>query len=63
MRFSIVVLSQDIFVLGKIFKILIEKMFIYLLQRRLQKELMSLMKEPPPGVTVDGDQASQNLTL
>lgn len=24
---------------------------------------MSLMKEPPPGVTVDGDQASQNLTL
>ncbi|KAG6459587.1 hypothetical protein O3G_MSEX011470 [Manduca sexta] len=32
-------------------------------QRRLQKELMSLMKEPPPGVTVDGDQASQNLTL
>lgn len=63
MRFSIVVLSQDIFVLGKIFKILIEKMSIYLLQRRLQKELMSLMKEPPPGVTVDGDQASQNLTL
>ncbi|XP_047026687.1 ubiquitin-conjugating enzyme E2 W isoform X1 [Helicoverpa armigera] len=32
-------------------------------KRRLQKELMSLMKEPPPGVTVDGDQASQNLTL
>ncbi|GBP19502.1 Ubiquitin-conjugating enzyme E2 W [Eumeta japonica] len=32
-------------------------------ERRLQKELMSLMKEPPPGVTVDGDQASQNLTL
>ncbi|XP_048487455.1 ubiquitin-conjugating enzyme E2 W isoform X1 [Plutella xylostella] len=32
-------------------------------ERRLQKELMSLMKEPPPGVTVDGEQASQNLTL
>ncbi|XP_013136476.1 PREDICTED: ubiquitin-conjugating enzyme E2 W isoform X1 [Papilio polytes] len=32
-------------------------------ERRLQKELMALMKEPPAGVTVDGDQASQNLTL
>jgi hypothetical protein len=33
-----------------------------LLQRRLQKELMSLMKEPPPGVTVDAERAGQNLT-
>jgi hypothetical protein len=33
-----------------------------LLQRRLQKELMSLMKEPPPGVTVDAEGAGQNLT-
>ncbi|XP_039284179.1 ubiquitin-conjugating enzyme E2 W isoform X2 [Nilaparvata lugens] len=32
-------------------------------ERRLQKELMSLMKEPPPGVEVDGDQAEQNLSL
>ncbi|XP_047110530.1 ubiquitin-conjugating enzyme E2 W isoform X5 [Schistocerca piceifrons] len=29
--------------------------------RRLQKELMSLMKEPPPGVTVDAEGAGQNL--
>lgn len=32
-----------------------------LLQRRLQKELMALMKEPPPGVTVDPEVASQSL--
>ncbi|XP_058833142.1 ubiquitin-conjugating enzyme E2 W isoform X2 [Topomyia yanbarensis] len=31
-------------------------------ERRLQKELMSLIKEPPPGVTVDEDSVSQNLT-
>lgn len=31
------------------------------LQKRLQKELMSLMKEPPPGVTVNADLAEQNL--
>ncbi|GLH04424.1 Ubiquitin-conjugating enzyme E2-24 kDa [Gryllus bimaculatus] len=31
-------------------------------ERRLQKELMSLMKEPPPGVTVDAEGAGQNLT-
>ncbi|KFB44414.1 AGAP005324-PA-like protein [Anopheles sinensis] len=30
--------------------------------RRLQKELMSLIKEPPPGVSVDEDSVSQNLT-
>ncbi|KRT81505.1 Ubiquitin-conjugating enzyme [Oryctes borbonicus] len=30
-------------------------------ERRLQKELMSLMKEPPPGVSVDVDLAEQNL--
>nr|CAD7445881.1 unnamed protein product [Timema bartmani] len=30
--------------------------------RRLQKELMSLMKEPPPGVTVDAEEAGQNLS-
>uniref|UniRef100_A0A8D8FZ22 N-terminal E2 ubiquitin-conjugating enzyme n=1 Tax=Culex pipiens TaxID=7175 RepID=A0A8D8FZ22_CULPI len=31
-------------------------------ERRLQKELMSLIKEPPPGVTVDEESVSQNLT-
>ncbi|XP_058126526.1 ubiquitin-conjugating enzyme E2 W isoform X1 [Anopheles ziemanni] len=31
-------------------------------ERRLQKELMSLIKEPPPGVSVDEDSVSQNLT-
>lgn len=31
-------------------------------QRRLQKELMSLIREPPPGVFVDGDMVGQNLT-
>ncbi|XP_071548767.1 ubiquitin-conjugating enzyme E2 W isoform X4 [Panulirus ornatus] len=31
-------------------------------QKRLQKELMSLLKEPPPGVTVDVDQAHTKLT-
>ncbi|KAI5694869.1 hypothetical protein M8J75_007073 [Diaphorina citri] len=32
-------------------------------ERRLQKELMSLMKEPPPGMEVDSDKAEQNLNL
>lgn len=32
-------------------------------KRRLQKELMALMREPPPGVRVDGDLAGQNLSL
>ncbi|XP_055917220.1 ubiquitin-conjugating enzyme E2 W isoform X1 [Eupeodes corollae] len=31
------------------------------LERRLHKELMSLIKEPPPGVTVDAESISQNL--
>ncbi|RLU18494.1 hypothetical protein DMN91_008851 [Ooceraea biroi] len=31
-------------------------------KRRLQKELMSLIREPPPGVHVDGELAGQNLT-
>ncbi|XP_073977959.1 ubiquitin-conjugating enzyme E2 W isoform X2 [Rhodnius prolixus] len=31
-------------------------------ERRLQKELMSLIKEPPPGVVVDSDQG-ENLSL
>lgn len=31
-------------------------------QRRLQKELTSLIREPPPGVHVDEDLTSQNLT-
>uniref|UniRef100_A0A6E8VM11 N-terminal E2 ubiquitin-conjugating enzyme n=1 Tax=Anopheles coluzzii TaxID=1518534 RepID=A0A6E8VM11_ANOCL len=31
-------------------------------ERRLQKELMSLIKEPPPGVSVDEESVSQNLT-
>jgi hypothetical protein len=35
--------------------------FFMTLQKRLQKELMSLMKEPPPGVAVDFDLAEQNL--
>ncbi|KAL0270432.1 UNVERIFIED_CONTAM: hypothetical protein PYX00_007842 [Menopon gallinae] len=30
-------------------------------EKRLQKELMLLIKEPPPGVTVDSSAASQNL--
>ncbi|XP_018334867.1 ubiquitin-conjugating enzyme E2 W [Agrilus planipennis] len=30
-------------------------------ERRLQKELMSLLKEPPPGVTVDAELAEKNL--
>ncbi|XP_066147969.1 ubiquitin-conjugating enzyme E2 W [Euwallacea fornicatus] len=32
-------------------------------ERRLQKELMSLIKDPPPGVSVDTEQAEQNLLL
>lgn len=35
---------------------------VFLLQRRLQKELMSLIKEPPPGVVVDTESISQNLS-
>lgn len=31
-------------------------------QRRLQKELTSLVREPPPGVHIDEDLTSQNLT-
>ncbi|KAG7211388.1 hypothetical protein KM043_010676 [Ampulex compressa] len=31
-------------------------------KRRLHKELMSLMREPPPGVRVDGELAGENLT-
>ncbi|XP_076673941.1 ubiquitin-conjugating enzyme E2 W isoform X2 [Andrena cerasifolii] len=31
-------------------------------KRRLQKELMSFIREPPPGVRVDADLADQNLT-
>ncbi|XP_054285693.1 ubiquitin-conjugating enzyme E2 W-like isoform X2 [Macrosteles quadrilineatus] len=31
--------------------------------RRLQKELMSLVKEPPPGVIVDSSLAEQNLNV
>lgn len=40
-------------------------LFLYVrkLQKRLQKELMSLIKEPPAGVTVDADLAEQNLLL
>ncbi|XP_076046066.1 ubiquitin-conjugating enzyme E2 W isoform X2 [Oratosquilla oratoria] len=30
--------------------------------KRLQKELMSLMREPPPGVTVDTETANSKLT-
>ncbi|KAJ8915848.1 hypothetical protein NQ315_004661, partial [Exocentrus adspersus] len=30
-------------------------------EKRLQKELMSLVKEPPPGVSVDSNAAEQNL--
>lgn len=52
-----------------IFEKLKKKMFLirvsfclFNLQRRLQKELMSLIKEPPPGVVVDAESISQNLT-
>ncbi|KAH8285406.1 hypothetical protein KR054_008763 [Drosophila jambulina] len=31
-------------------------------ERRLHKELMSLIKEPPPGVTVDTESVQQNLS-
>ncbi|XP_059615299.1 ubiquitin-conjugating enzyme E2 W isoform X1 [Phlebotomus argentipes] len=31
-------------------------------EKRLQKELMSLIKEPPPGVRVDPESISQNLS-
>ncbi|XP_055371607.1 ubiquitin-conjugating enzyme E2 W isoform X2 [Condylostylus longicornis] len=31
-------------------------------ERRLHKELMSLIKEPPPGVKVDADSISENLS-
>lgn len=30
-------------------------------KRRLQKELMSLIREPPPGMYVDGDNVDENL--
>lgn len=36
-----------------------ENQFVF--QKRLQKELVSLMKEPPEGVSVDADLAEQNL--
>uniref|UniRef100_A0A182LSR8 N-terminal E2 ubiquitin-conjugating enzyme n=1 Tax=Anopheles culicifacies TaxID=139723 RepID=A0A182LSR8_9DIPT len=36
--------------------------FFRFIFRRLQKELMSLIKEPPPGVSVDEESVSQNLT-
>lgn len=32
------------------------------LQKRLQKELMSLIKEPPPGVSVDTESITTNLS-
>lgn len=35
---------------------------IFSFQRRLQKELMSLIKEPPPGMMVDTESIQQNLT-
>ncbi|XP_058983777.1 ubiquitin-conjugating enzyme E2 W isoform X2 [Musca domestica] len=31
-------------------------------EKRLQKELMSLIKEPPPGVSVDEDSVTRNLS-
>ncbi|XP_077290659.1 ubiquitin-conjugating enzyme E2 W [Arctopsyche grandis] len=31
-------------------------------EKRLQKELISLIKEPPPGVSVDDEQTGSNLT-
>lgn len=38
-------------------------MFKIILQKRLHKELISLVKEPPPGMEVDVDQAEQNLNV
>ncbi|NP_001280341.1 uncharacterized protein LOC100161121 [Acyrthosiphon pisum] len=32
-------------------------------EKRLHKELISLVKEPPPGMVVDVDQAEQNLNV
>ncbi|KZS18066.1 ubiquitin-conjugating enzyme E2 W isoform X1 [Daphnia magna] len=32
-------------------------------QKRLQKELVSLIKEPPPGVVIDGESVGQSLDL
>ncbi|GAB6028561.1 ubiquitin-conjugating enzyme E2 W [Chamberlinius hualienensis] len=32
------------------------------MQKRLQKELMALQKEPPPGITVDPENVGSNLT-
>jgi len=32
-------------------------------EKRLHKELISLVKEPPPGMIVDADQAEQNLNI
>lgn len=35
---------------------------MFMMQKRLQKELMAMLKEPPPGVTVDVDSANNKLT-
>lgn len=35
---------------------------IFKLQKRLHKELLSLISEPPPGVTVDAESVSENLS-
>lgn len=35
---------------------------LFCIQKRLHKELLSLVKEPPPGMVVDIEQAEQNLT-
>ncbi|CAH0753175.1 unnamed protein product [Bemisia tabaci] len=32
-------------------------------EKRLQKELLSLIKDPPPGVLVDSEKAEQNLSI
>ncbi|XP_032799475.1 ubiquitin-conjugating enzyme E2 W isoform X2 [Daphnia magna] len=32
-------------------------------EKRLQKELVSLIKEPPPGVVIDGESVGQSLDL
>lgn len=37
--------------------------FFFILQKRLQKELVSLIKEPPPGVVIDGESVGQSLDL
>lgn len=46
-----------------IFNNILPFLFLFILQKRLQKELMSLIKDPPPGVVIDEESAGQSLDL